>query len=95
LIINTNLEKERNISNFRGWDYYNYNNATIQSKVDASIEGILRIDKINGVNGNDKINGKDGNNKLKDGKEVVNYLDDGVMTILIDEKEKPDCKKMW
>lgn len=73
--------------------FYNYNNATIQSKVDVSIEGILKIDKINGVNGNDKINRKDGNNKLKDGIESVNYLDDGVMTILI-EKEKPDCKKM-
>jgi hypothetical protein len=73
--------------------FYNCNNATIQSKVDVSIEGISKIYKVNGVNGNDKINGKDGNNKLKDRKEIVNYLDDGVMMILI-EKEKPDCKKM-
>jgi hypothetical protein len=80
--------------------FYNCNNATIQSKVDVSIEGISKIYKINGVTGNDKINGKDGNNKLKDRnnklkdrKEIVNYLDDGVMMILI-EKEKPDCKKM-
>ena len=61
--------------------FYNCNNATIQSKVDVSIEGISKIYKINGVNGNDKINGKDGNNKLKDRKEIVNYLDDGVMMI--------------